>query len=534
MKNKILRMFSLFSLLLVAITAGCGSDRKEGSGQSETFRASAACIECHAVNKISPVTGGTIVTEWQRSAHNTQNGAACTACHINNGHPQGGSIIKAVPDTQCQTCHTVVRLGTPHFSNFTTSLAAQYISQTDAPEVQCRQCHNPHDTTTLLQYNRDWADSGHGSTKYVPGDANASSVNSHYPWTTASRDVCSKCHTTSGYKKVSSGAASVLTTTNTTTNTSTTTVTPNAPLMSNNKKNETIMCSACHINYSWTRRVIGAQTLEYTYDSDLVPGGGSDPFAGPAPATVDGLTAAAAVVLPNIGDSNLCVVCHSGRGNFQSVRSSRFEGHHAPTGADLYADLTHVGFEFDGRVYTKPAFFAHPNIGLTTGAGPCVSCHMKSTKSHTFEVVTKNTSGTITAINSQAVCNGCHSDMTPATLNQEALGYRQAGKLLTDYLDNIVPNKPNYTGAAILRATTPQINALHVNTYGAVQNSLLVTEDPGGYTHNRFYLKRLLFDSIDWLDNHVFDGTITIDAAVYPNAAAWFNAAAGTGIATRP
>jgi len=41
-------------------------------------------------------------------------------------------------------------------------------------------------------------------------------------------------------------------------------------------------------------------------------------------------------------------------------------------------------------------------------------------------------------------------------------------------------------------------------------------EDPGGYTHNRFYLKRLFFDSIDWLDNHVFDGTITVNATTYP------------------
>lgn len=530
MKSKLL--VSLSALFLLAL-AGCGSSSKEGSGQTDSFKSSAACIECHAVSKISPVTGVAIVGEWQKSAHNTSNGAACTDCHTNSGHPAGGSIVKAVLDTQCATCHTTTKLGALHFATYTTSLAAQYVSQSNAAGVQCRQCHNPHDTTSLIQYNRDWAESGHGNTKYVPGDANASSVNSHYPWTIASRDACSKCHTTTGYLKHTVGGATVLTT-DAVTGTPGTTAITGGPLMSNNKKNETIMCSACHSDYGWKRRAIGPRTLEYTYDSDLVLGGGSDAFAGAALPTVNGAAPPVAVVLPDAGDSNLCLVCHSGRGNSQSKRSTRFEGHHAATGADLYAEVSHVGFEFAGRDYTKPAFFAHDKIGVSTGAGPCVSCHMKTTKSHTYEVVTKNAVGAITAINSQTLCNTCHSGsfgMDAAKLEEEALGYRDAGKLLLDYLNNTVAN---YTGAAILRATTANVNALHINTYGAFQNSLLPSEDPGGFAHNRFYVKRLIFDSIDWLDNHVFDGTITINATAYPKAAAWLGAAAGTGIATRP
>jgi len=494
---------------------GCGSDNRESNidQQSVTFQASAACISCHATNKTSPVTGALIVEEWKKSVHNTKAGAACTDCHTNSGHPNGGSIVAAVQDTQCATCHTTTSLGYPHFANYTTSLAAQYVSQTDAAGVQCRQCHNPHDTTSLIQYNKDWAESGHGSTTYVPGNASASSVNSHYPWTTAGRDSCAKCHTTSGYKKFLS--------------------TGTAPFLSNNKKNETIMCSACHTDYSWARRSAGAQTLEYTYDSDLVPGGGSDAFAGAAPATTNGAAAPAAVVLPNVGDSNLCLVCHGGRGNFQSARAARFEGHHAPTGADVFAQYTHFGYEFAGRSYTKPVNYIHDSIGVATGAGPCVSCHMKSTKSHTYEVVTKDASGVITAINSQAICNTCHtgaSAIDAATLEAQSLGYQNAGKLLNDYLANTVTN---YTGAAIVITTTAQANAAHVNTYGAFQNSLLTTEDPGGYAHNIYYVKRLIFDSIDWLDNHTFDGTITIPAG-YPAARTWFNANATTGVATRP
>lgn len=526
-------LVSLSALFLLTLT-GCGSSSKEGGGQTDSFKASAACIECHAnANYVSPVTGLQYVSEWQKSAHNLRNGAACTDCHTNSGHPSGGSIVKAVQDTQCQTCHTITKIGVPHFAAYTTSLAAQYVSQTNAAGVQCRQCHNPHDTTSLLQYNKDWAESGHGNTTYVPGNASASSVNSHYPWTIASRDACAKCHTTTGNLKVTIGGATVLTSDAVTGTPGTTTIT-GGPLMSNNKKNEALMCSICHNDYGWTRRSIGARTLEYTYDPDLVLGGGSDAFAGAAPATTNGGSAPAPVVLPDAGDSNLCLVCHTGRGNSQSKRSTRFEGHHAATGADLYADVTHVGYEFSGRTYTKPVSFAHDTIGVSAGVGPgpCVSCHMKTTRSHTYEAVTKNAAGAITAINSQAVCNTCHSggSMDAAKLEEEALGYRDAGKLLNAYLANTVTN---YLGAAIVVASG-NVNSIHVNTYGAFQNSLIVTEDPGGFAHNRYYVKRLLFDSIDWLDNHSFDGTITINAATYPKAAAWFGAAAGTGVATRP
>ncbi len=489
---------------------GCGSDNRESNldQQSATFQASAACISCHATRMNTIVNTGTpIVEEWKKSAHNLRSGASCVDCHTNSGHPNGGSIVKLVQDTQCATCHTTTSLGYPHFANYTTSLAAQYVSQTDAAGVQCRQCHNPHDTTSLIQYNKDWAESGHGNVGYVPGNASASSVNSHYPWTTASRDACSKCHTTSGYKNFLA--------------------TGTAPFLSNNKKNEAIMCSACHTDYSWARRAAGVQTLEYTYN-------------------------AAAITLPDAGDSNLCMVCHSGRGNGQSARSTRFAGHHAPTGADLFAEYTHLGYEFAGLDYTKKSYFKHDTIGIADGSGPCVSCHMKATNSHTFEVVTKDANGVITAIKSQAVCDTCHTStpMTAAVLEEESAGYQEAGTLLKAYLRNTITNYHNYaiinssnapidsTGKKYAAAPVPagsvDIALMPDVDYGAFQNWNLPTEDPGGYAHNRIYVKRLLFDSIDALDNGVLDGSITINATLYPKAAAWFRANATTGVATRP
>lgn len=52
------------------------------------------------------------------------------------------------------------------------------------------------------------------------------------------------------------------------------------------------------------------------------------------------------------------------------------------------------------------------------------------------------------------------------------------------------------------------------------------------YLHNSKYGKRLIFVSIDWMDNGVLNGTITIPAE-YPEARVWLNANA-SGVATRP
>ncbi len=42
------------------------------------------------------------------------------------------------------------------------------------------------------------------------------------------------------------------------------------------------------------------------------------------------------------------------------------------------------------------------------------------------------------------------------------------------------------------------------------------------------------FDSLDWLDNYSLDGTITIDAATYPEAAHWLGADISGVVAARP
>jgi len=62
-------------------------------------------------------------------------------------------------------------------------------------------------------------------------------------------------------------------------------------------------------------------------------------------------------------------------------------------------------------------------------------------------------------------------------------------------------------------------------------------EEPCAYVHNRFYIKRLVFDSIDWMLDGAINSTITLSAQTiidYPEAVVWLGANPATGVATRP
>ncbi|MDD2500250.1 MAG: cytochrome C, partial [Geobacter sp.] len=125
------------------------------------------------------------------------------------------------------------------------------------------------------------------------------------------------------------------------------------------------------------------------------------------------------------------------------------------------------------------------------------------------------------------LCNTCHTSeqglMTYAKVEEESAGYQNAGLYLTNLITNTVVN---YKNAAIVYSATG-------DDYKAFQNSKLTSDERGGFVHNRIYVKRLIFDSIDWLDNGALNGTITIPAA-YAEARAWFGADAAGVVAKRP
>jgi len=115
--------------------------------------------------------------------------------------------------------------------------------------------------------------------------------------------------------------------------------------------------------------------------------------------------------------------------------------------------------------------------------------------------------------------------MNPSILEEEKAGFDEAAELLNAYVRNTIPNYLGLDARA-------NYQTIPLNAYGAVQNSIYTEDEPCLYVHNRYYGKRLIFDSIDWLDNGALNGTITVPAE-YPEARIWLGADEN-GVATRP
>jgi hypothetical protein len=60
-----------------------------------------------------------------------------------------------------------------------------------------------------------------------------------------------------------------------------------------------------------------------------------------------------------------------------------------------------------------------------------------------------------------------------------------------------------YTSAAATTAVTVwgSTTAIGKQNMGAAFNYNLIKNDPGAFAHNRYYVKRIIYDSIDWLNS---------------------------------
>lgn len=443
----------------------------------------------------------------------------------------------------------------------TTDVIEGYIVNKNATS-SCSDCHNLHSADNTI--NNQWARSGHAGrilsvkeeTEQAQRDAfvdptapteaeriamsaavKAAGVTvatgpawSYYDFATKYGGACIRCHT-------STGAANYLDN-------------PTAPAASDfsykdPNQREMLSCTGCH--------------------SDSQTG---DLRASGAVADIGYTVGGAVVALPDLGQSNTCAPCHTGRGNMDSLglitapadpaqaapATTTTKTHYLNATATLYADQTRPGYEYAGQDYANKPYFAHSGIGLNadapeTGDGPCVSCHMGGSEDHTFEVATKDSNGVFTAINNQDLCNSCHSTypMNATILEEEAEGYHEALEILEAALaakgSVFEPAYPYFfvdqNGDGILdvndegdfdaNVTTPDSYDSAVawedeGHLGAAHNFNYLHHEPGAYAHNRYYTKRLIFDALDWLDDGALDGTITIDAVTYPEADAWLGA----------
>ncbi len=504
---------SLLGAAAIASLAGCGSDNRESSATA-SFTASQACIACHTTYK-SPVTGNNIVTEWQASAHNTRNGASCPDCHATNGHPSSGALPNIPGDTVCLNCHTSVTMKSysSHFFGSATYNATRAAYVTPYDTNTCRVCHNPHDTTTLLTVNRQWKQSGHGNVTADPW--------MHYKWRTAPFNYCQRCHTAGGFR-----------------NLMTTGTAPSSAIFGKyTTGREALGCKGCHTDYSW-KRIQAFKPFSTPYNPSL---GASKGF--PSATT--------------IGDTQLCIPCHTGlNSGYQAVETSAadltntsfaaFNSHYMAAAGLMYVKAGFTGFTSAGAVlgtstYGKsltstddggaigsyhrrlgtPGNVAFNGVALDSG-GPCVTCHMKG--------------GHSLAINADSftrVCGNCHTREGATTLtssNFMSVFVDPQGDLFQNALNlafNILKTRYNisYNQAAYPYFYDESLPLVNGNKQaikdwtrggtltlvsarklaGACFNLNLLQREPAAYVHARTYTRRLVYDTIDFLDDGVMN-----------------------------
>jgi len=217
-----------------------------------------------------------------------------------------------------------------------------------------------------------------------------------------------------------------------------------------------------------------------------------------------------------------------------------------------------LGFEFYSSYhYDQPAGipYAHDQLGQNnfqgTGArGPCITCHMSSAESHSFGAVTfsnRTSASLATLANKYPVsrintflCTTCHSsggigssqfNGTVSALNTKKTGYATALKALQAWVNmkGLGSNtnwlrSSSYTGGRNNGADGTALEAagvsqtacvppsdrskdlyLGMRNMGASMNQNYLSNEPAAYVHNDLYMKRLIYDSLDWIDNCLMD-----------------------------
>ncbi|WP_136525467.1 hypothetical protein [Geomonas ferrireducens] len=538
MINKVVRFSAAITMLSTAFIAGCGSSNKEGGSSADVSKISeAACAQCHST-AIDPVAGTPIYQAYLASSHYTNNFhvVGCQDCHGGGAQHNGvGPIPYTNPDAsgKCFSCHTG-HLSAAHYAAATTSdvltaADAMYVSKNY--QTSCTSCHDPHlgnngildgKVNTLTgqakgTQHSDWAESGHGNVKgaaWATYDFKNRKIGNSY--------TCLRCHTSTGFIHfVDGNFASPFPTT--------------TWAQTGDTSREVLTCKACHTDYNFKNRVrrVGAYTASYG-------------VAGPQQT----------VAYADAATSNLCVPCHTGLINeagieavtdFGNADFSAVNPHYLAAAAILYSK---VGFKY----YSDPAaydpsldfsntHFSHKNIGINnyvlplsipgfsfgaTGTdGPCVSCHMTN-GTHTLSVVPGMQAG--------GICTKCHQGgfaMTATKLEEEKAGYQASldflQAMLSYYGMSYTSNYP-YFATKNWNAVGP-IGGNGRQNMGAAFNFSLLKHEPGAFAHNQIYAKRLIFDSVDYLQHGKVTGAISFSS--FSSATVPVSAARGY-IGTRP
>jgi hypothetical protein len=547
----------LFSVITLALFAGCGGGDPAGSVQAVSkLSDSSRCLTCHAT-ATSPGTGALITDEWRASTHNLNNGAGCADCHEPPAnHPNescnachGGSSAAVTKNAdqagKCLKCHGPsfpsdhLMARTPQHFGYSTATAlpqtkrASYVS--GQYQGRCRACHNPHQST-VTQQHREYAKSLHGAPE---GEAWT-----HYDFKDPSRNACIRCHTSTGFISFVSNNFTV----------------PANPFLAGDTTRELLACDACHSSYDFKKsiRQVPAFTAPYlnfngsanatfpdTGKSNLcVPCHAGRQSGQNVMALTDDKFSNVGFVNPHYLAAAGLMYMQNGFTNFTAASatlgSTTYGRTLSPDSASTPGGLSNGTASTHRKLGTpaihgdshKPAFFL---AGVLDQNGPCVTCHLNGFGSPMPDgSAARPGSGHSLKIDANAfnqVCVNCHPSENTVTLT--------AGNFLQVFIE---PQAEAFESALELmqhilltkydisfnKATNPYFFDEHLpltaagakqpvkdwtrggttngrKLMGACYNFNLLKRDPAAYAHARSYSRRLIYDSIDFLDDGIMN-----------------------------
>lgn len=524
MSIKKLCIMLLSAVSLAAFLSGCGSDNKEGNVNLGVVAKSdeSGCRVCHSTT-LDPAISSPIVQDYLASPHNTTShypgGIGCQGCHGGGAQHNGvGPIPYPNPDAagKCFECHQKY-LPAAHFTS--TGTSAMYVGV----DKSCKPCHAPHKNNKTPQHT-EWAESGHGK---VTGEAW-----SHYDFTI--RDTCNSCHTAAGFAKVVNNN-----------------FTDKKALSTTTLGKQPLRCDGCHSSNDYKNSV---RQLSSAYSAPYTPSlGASKAFPGK----------------DVIGNSQLCIPCHAGLDSGASVEAldetkmnntSFINSHYMAAAGLMYVKNGFTGFidpatvigtstygksltsDADGGALTSthrklgttairgdshnPSFFVAGNLDSN---GPCITCHMPKA-GHTWE---------INANSFNDVCVNCHSAEGTTTLtadNFKTVFIEEQGAVFQDALDLALATLKSKYNISYNQALYPYFYDDSLSTVGAVKdwtrggaltgaeakklmgacfNINVLKRDPAAFAHARTYARRLIYDSIDFLDDKTINMSVGATAIAY-------------------
>lgn len=511
-----------------------GSINEQIYAAGSTANVTARCSRCHTdegvklyLDRVPATTGYNDIRAFFEERPDVENASniECRTCH--DMHNQGKTLLaeatagRSAEFNTCTSCHQLLNasdglmtdayhdpsvnpfgdeeeiITDTHYDNPLTGEIEGYVlnpaathdsSADNTNNGACLDCHNPHNADTSI--NRQWAESGHGDM------AGAAWV--FYDFKSSARRACQRCHTSTGYRNFAADPAAY-------------DPAGNVFIAADSQK-EMLYCWACHTTNTGELRDPGifAQTSPYAVPADRI------------------------AAVPDLAGSNNCMSCHSGRESGQEIKDmtfpddivgknfGSFNSHYLPAGGVLFRT---IGYEYNGRDYSNVAYFEHDKIGSDDAAGtgsngPCAGCHMRTEESHTFHPLKRDDNNLITEITANAqTCSVCHKGefvLTVQELNELDEGYEASLEIIKSQL---AEKKGIYYGTAypyfFTTSDPAQQNTANAyknwpdkNTLGAAFNLNMLLNMPAAYVHNSFYTKRLIYDSIDWIDDGVLNDSV--------------------------